>query len=50
MGVESCGSEMTGQITAQMDKDWLELIMQAKKMGLTLEEIKRFLEQKKLLL
>nr|WP_139205829.1 anti-repressor SinI family protein [Halobacillus alkaliphilus] len=41
---------MTGQITAQMDKDWLELIMQAKKMGLTLEEIKRFLEQKKLLL
>jgi len=32
--------------TAQMDIECLELMKQAKKLGLTVEAIKRFLEQK----
>lgn len=44
MSVERLGSGMTGKITAQMDIEWLELIRQAKKLGLTVEDIKRFLE------
>ncbi len=33
------------QNTEQFDKEWLELIQEAKKLGLSFDEIKTFLQQ-----
>ncbi|MGP4077089.1 anti-repressor SinI family protein [Halobacillus sp. K22] len=38
---------MSVPIVAKIDKEWLELMKQARKLGLSVEDVKQFLEKKK---
>jgi hypothetical protein len=45
------GGDMVGRITvnlAELDKEWIQLIMEARVLGIDINMVKEFLEEKKM--